>query len=252
MRFPDIPLMKRVFDLAKNRGLDVKLIPYINQMIDPPNTWLLFNGSRVNNQAPSVTDDPFNVSSYVADPSLRTPEGVSRRLSELFQPFRDLFRHLPGQKPNIATAMELLAKKTNRFSVRSYMFKNNMDVTAINWCETLDRPTGWYDQALTGGTLLGNLTRCIVVTHVITAIIESLALDWPTAPLPCPEQKTDQDASWFCFECVSVISADEFITLTHFVSQWRIFNALSGNVRLSLKEGARRGPIRKPGHCSLP
>ena len=50
MRFPDTPFMKRTFDLAKSRGLNVKLIPYIIQMVKPPNTWLLYNNSRVNNQ----------------------------------------------------------------------------------------------------------------------------------------------------------------------------------------------------------
>jgi hypothetical protein len=149
MRFPDSPFMKRTFDLARNRGLNVKLIPYIMQMVDPPNTWLLFNNSRVNNRAPDITGDPFNVASYVEDPELRTPEGVTNRVSQVIQPFRDYFRHHVGQQTNIAAAMEQLFKNTDKFSMRTYMFQNKMESKAINWCETLDKSTGWYDRALT-------------------------------------------------------------------------------------------------------
>ena len=152
MRFPDSPFMKRTFDLARNRGLDVKLIPYTFQMVDPPNTLLYYNFSRVNNQAPSVVSDPFNVSSYIADADLRTPEGVSKRVLEVMQPFRNYFRHLDKQKPDIAASMQLLFKETNQFSLRSYMFQNKMTGKAINWCETLDRSTGWYDRSLTEST----------------------------------------------------------------------------------------------------
>ena len=156
MRFPDIPLMKRIFHLLTNPiQLNVKLIPYVMQMVDPPNTWLLYNNCRVKNQAPSAADDPFNVSNYVTDPTLRTPEGVSKRVSEILQPFRDLFRHLPGGKADIAAAMHRLFEETNNFSMRSYMFKNNMESKAINWCEIHDKSTGWYDRALTESTSLG-------------------------------------------------------------------------------------------------
>lgn len=150
MRYPDTPFMKRTFDLVRNRGLNIKLIPYIMQMVYPPNTWLLFNNSRINNQDSSVTGDPFNVKSYVSDPSLRTPQGVSKRVGEVLQPFRNLFRNMPGQPPrDIATSMETLFKETNKFSTRSYMFQNGMKAKDIQWCETLDKSTGWYDRALT-------------------------------------------------------------------------------------------------------
>lgn len=149
MRFPDTPFMKRTYDLALYRGLNVKMIPYVMQMVDPPNTWLLYNNSRINNQDPSVTGDPFNVSSYVANPKLTTPEGVATRVSEVIQPFRDLFRHTSGQKTDIAASMDILFEETNKFSMRSYMFQNNMTSKDINWCETLDKSTGWYDRALT-------------------------------------------------------------------------------------------------------
>jgi hypothetical protein len=150
MRFPDSPFMKRTFDLARNRGLNVKLIPYIMQMVSPtPNTFLFFNNARINNQDSSVAGDPFNVSSYVTNEALTTPKGVSTRVTEVLQPFRDLFRHTEGQTTDISAAMDTLFEETNKFSTRSYMFQGGMDAKDIQWCETLDKSTGWYDRALT-------------------------------------------------------------------------------------------------------
>ena len=154
MRFPDTPFMKRVFDLATNRKLPVKLIPYIMQMVEPsPNTFLFYNNARINNQAPNVTGDPFSVSGYVTDSSLTTPQGVSQKVAEVLQPFRDLFRAQSGeQPPDIASAMSDLFGLTNKFSMRSYMFGLGMNARDISWCETLDKSTGWYDRALTEST----------------------------------------------------------------------------------------------------
>lgn len=152
MRFPDTPFMKRTFDLARSRGLNVKLIPYIMQMVDPPSTLLYYNNCRVYNQAPSLVPDPFNVKTYIADPNLRTPEGVSAKVSEVLQPFRDYFRPVDGKTPKFETVIERLFEETNEFSMRSYMFHKGMTSEAIHWCETLDGSTGSYDRALTEST----------------------------------------------------------------------------------------------------
>jgi len=151
MRFPDTPFMKRVYDLAENRNLPVKLIPYVMQMVEPtPNTFLFYNNSRVNNQDSSITGDPFNVSSYVTDSTLTTPQGVAQKVATVIQGFRDFFRPEQGKPPpNIKTVMEVLFELTNQYSMRSYMFSLPMDPRDINWCETLDKSTGWYDRALT-------------------------------------------------------------------------------------------------------
>ena len=152
MQFPDTPFMKRVFDLVRNRGLNVKLIPFIRQMVDLPHTFLYYNSNRVNNRAPSVSPDPFSVSKYINNPNIRTPEGVSSTLSEVIQPFRDYFRPVDGKTPDIGTAMDQLLKETNNFSMRSYMLQKGITSKDINWCETLDQSTGWYDRALTEST----------------------------------------------------------------------------------------------------
>jgi hypothetical protein len=71
MRFPDMPFMKRTFDLARNRGLRLKLIKYILQMVAPmANTFLHNNTARTSNQVLSIKTDPFYVSDYITDPML--------------------------------------------------------------------------------------------------------------------------------------------------------------------------------------
>ena len=148
MRFADTPFMRRVFDLAKR--LPVKLIPYIMEMVDPPNTFLCYNNVSIHNNDTSVTGDPFNVSSYIKNPDLMTPQGVARRVSAVLQPFRNLFRIPNMTSSEIKTAVDQLCEKTAKFSMRSYMYKEfHMDDREVSWCETLDRSTGWYDLSLT-------------------------------------------------------------------------------------------------------
>ena len=168
MRFKDIPFMKRVFDLAGNRNLPVTLIPYIMQMVEPaPNTFLFFNNARIYSQDTSVIGDPFNVSSYVNDASLTTPDEVSRRVATLIQPFRDLFRAEPGHQPDIEAGMKALFAATDKFSLRSYMIDVlGMNAKDVSWCETLDMFTGWYDRALTDSTCLDTFHRLMVITWV--------------------------------------------------------------------------------------
>lgn len=154
MRFPDTPFMARTFDLARNRNLDVTLIPYIREMTDPPHTWMLYNNVRINNQDSSETGDPFNVWLYVEDQTLTTPDGVHAKVREVVQPFRDLFRPPSSDEPapDIATAMATLFSETDKYSMRTYMLNvTGMDPKDVNWCETIEEPTGWYDRSLAQG-----------------------------------------------------------------------------------------------------
>ena len=150
MRFPDTPFMKRTFDLARNRGLDVELIPYV---IKAPNTFLFFNNARIYSQDTDVAGDPFNVSGYV-DPNLTSPAEVAAKVADVILPFRNLFTpDSSGNQPDIATAMTKLFDVSNTFSMRSYMFQaTTLSAKDISWCETLDKSTGWYDRALTEST----------------------------------------------------------------------------------------------------
>jgi len=61
------------------------------------------------------------------------------------------------------------------------MYLNGMTSKNIDWCETLDKSTGLYDQALT------------------EVVIGGLAFNWPKTLLPGPEEKTDPNLGWYCF-----------------------------------------------------
>lgn len=167
MRFVDTPFMKRTVDLIENRGLKgLERIPYLKEMVDPPNTWLYFNGARVNNQDKRVTGDPFNVGDYVTDERLRTQEGVLSKVAEAIQPFRDLFRSLTGQRPpDVVASVKILFEQTDRLSLRHWMLINKgMDSKDVNWCQVLGDVDGAYDLSLTQckplDTLQGlNVTR---------------------------------------------------------------------------------------------
>ena len=153
MRFPDTPFMKRTFELAKR--LDVELIPNIIHMEDPPNTRLFYNGNRAFNKPHSEGDDedPFNVRNHLHEESLATHKGVDEKVRKLFQEFRDLFRpQSPGASPPcIETAMNELFKRTNNYTMRSFMLEKGVDSRDIHWCETIKIATGWYDRALAQG-----------------------------------------------------------------------------------------------------
>ena len=167
MRFPDTPFMKRVFDLIRNRNLSVTLIPFIMEMVEPsPNTFLFYNNARVNNQDHSIVGDPFDVLSYVGEPDLTTPQGVSQKVAEVLQRFRDRFRTRFGDRPpDIAAAIGWLYEQAGGLSMRAYMSQVvGMDDKQISWCETLDKSTGWYDRALAESAQFYTFHGFLVVT----------------------------------------------------------------------------------------
>ena len=152
MRYPDTPFMKRTFDLFRNRELPgINLIPYTLEMVNPPGTWLYFNGIRVNNRATNDVVDPFQVGNYVNEENLKTQGAVLDKLQQVIQPFRDFFRPAPdGTKPGIAQAVATLFQETNRFSLKSYMLTvAGMDPKDVNWCQTLTDAEGTFDLSLT-------------------------------------------------------------------------------------------------------
>ena len=150
MRFPDTPFMKRTFDLALNRNLPVKLIPY-NMQVD--NTFLFYNNRGIYSQEIGAADDPFGVSRYVSS-KLTSPRAVQQQVADVMSPFRKLFEpDSSGNLPSISDAMDTLFEKTNTYSMRSYMFQTTpLSPKDIHWCETIDNSTGSYERALTEST----------------------------------------------------------------------------------------------------
>ena len=155
MRFRDTPFMKRTFKLLRNSDLNLKLIPYIREMVDPPHTLLHFNNNRLHNRAGPDAEaaDPFKVndSKFLNDNKLATQHAVHTKVAELIGSFRDLFRpRIDGTLPEVDEALGQLFDATNHWTVRTYMLNmKGMNANDVNWCEALDNSTGTYDLSLT-------------------------------------------------------------------------------------------------------
>lgn len=151
MRFPNTPFMKRTFDLMENRNLNIKLIDYI---FTAPHTFHYY---------------PYSPEGYVDDKYLA--EGADTIVKDMLAPLKAPFKELP-----IDQAIEVLMQ-VDQHSTRSYMalaLKPPYPSSAIHWCETMDKSTGWYDRALT------------------ETVLESLAFQW-TSDSP-------KDIEWKCIE----------------------------------------------------
>lgn len=151
MRYPDTPFMKRTFDLMKNRGLNIRLIDYI---FTAPNTFHYY---------------PFSPKGYVDDKYL--VEGAETIVKDMLTPLKAPFKERP-----IDEAIKILME-VDVHSTRSYMalaLKPPYPSSAIHWCETMDKSTGWYDRALT------------------ETVLESLAFQWT--------KDDSKDVVWKCIE----------------------------------------------------
>lgn len=168
MRFPDSPFMKRTFDLV-NRQPPIltsppEMIPYI---FEAPNTYLYFNGVQTANVS-TLPPNPFDISpSYVPASVLAAGQPAAIIDAALDEP-RQLF-----VTNKIQDAMTQLYETYDQYSMRSWLESRGLSSSAINYCETLDKSTGWYDRALT------------------ETVLESLAFNWP-GPGPAIQ--------WKCFE----------------------------------------------------
>jgi hypothetical protein len=141
------------------------MIPYIFQMTEPY-TFLYYNGNRTAN-VPTLPANPFHISSQYVPSNLLAPGEPASSINEVLAAPRQLF-----VDNKIEPAMEKLYAQYDQYSMRSWMEYNNFSSSGINYCETLDKSTGWYDRALT------------------ETVLESLAFDWPGG----------DDIDWKCFE----------------------------------------------------
>jgi hypothetical protein len=175
MRFPDSPFMKRTFDLVNPSRQPPILTPpptMIPYSFWAPNTYLYFNGVQTSN-VPSQTQlpaNPFDISTlYVPKEVLEQGQPKTTIDTALSAP-RSLF---VTQNVNIQEAMAQLYKGYDQYSMRTWLENQGLSSSAINYCETLDKSTGWYDRALT------------------ETVLESLAFEWPGG---------GPSIKWYCFE----------------------------------------------------
>jgi len=153
MRFPDIPVMYRVFDLFRARlDIESKFVDY--QMADAAGHQVLdFNAVRhqqkVVNENPKEDWFKDSTKNQGLVPTAFVDEGVNHWISECFEPFRKAFVEDWDKGWN-------LLMEYDQHSARSFMgskfndehvVKKAYPDAAINWLERMSTGTGLFDMA---------------------------------------------------------------------------------------------------------
>jgi len=179
MRFPDIPLMSRTFDLVrKTLKIDHTLIPVI---MSNDNNILHFNGRRISRkeyEKGGAGIDAFGIGlndpmkdGYIPEKYLRQGHGVL--YEQALKPLRQYFVDEPFPQ-----AFKKLMEH-DKYSVRDYMSMIGYPNAVIRWIETMEWRTGMFDASLT------------------ETVLASIAFDDPLT-----RSKGVDDINWYCFEYV--------------------------------------------------
>lgn len=160
MRFPKTNAMNRVLDLFNSKKVSLTLQDYI---FSCPQELKSYNGITV--QKGSIKDgvDTFDSKAVIEDttPDPYITYGVDKLVGDVIGPFvQALQDDLTNDTKNGWEYMEQFAA----YSTRAYMSTKyipsqdlitNYGLPAtplsndiVNWCETFDKATGWYDRAL--------------------------------------------------------------------------------------------------------
>ncbi|KAK7678543.1 hypothetical protein QCA50_018415 [Cerrena zonata] len=206
MRYPDIPFMKRVFDLFDRINIRDLLIPYT---FHHPNNLLYYNlQPPATSQIAAARVDYFRVSELrggtVPDPYAK--EQPDHWLGLIFDPFRRLFEGMndpdPIKRGLVFQKAWAELSKQDHFSTRGYMLAGKESKpedapepypeSVVHWLETMDSATGLYDQAF------------------VESVMDSLDFDWPfpkgNSCLPselCPSDDSNDNVveqRWYCID----------------------------------------------------
>ncbi|KAJ7207139.1 hypothetical protein GGX14DRAFT_567704 [Mycena pura] len=194
MRFPQTDSMSRVFHLfgyaPLNRdGLALKsrLKPFHFVGAGNNNTLLSYTGVTVRQNAAPTASDPFKSELVIkdADPRPYVAAGAKAIVDDVIRPFAEAL--LQDMKDKTKKGWEKLLRY-DRHSTRAYMTtqyipsddlnipKTSLPVDVVNWLETFDMSTGWYDRAFT------------------ETVLEAVAFGWD--PSSDPLVRTP----WFCID----------------------------------------------------
>jgi len=206
MRFPKIKSMERVFRLfdypplnTGNIALKAKLRPFYFVGAGNNNTFYEYNGVRVRQNA-MPAQDPFKAKEVIqdvnSDPYISA--GTKAIVDDVIDPFatrllEDLKKDFdfdvagsPGWK---------YMQSFDLYSTRAYMSikytpspslnlpEKPLPTDVVNWCETFDKSTGWYDRAFS------------------ETVLEAVTFGWQPGPNPPKTQ-------WFCIDGGSYEIAD--------------------------------------------
>jgi len=157
-------VMKRLGELIDYSKLNDGLkVPLRNTLIDyyykakSGGTFLYYNNERY--QVPAANPNPpnFNARAMGVE-SEYIKVGVDNIVGDIVEPFARMI--MEDVEQGTDKGWEIM-KKNDKYSLRAYMsFKYipsinlklppmHLTTNVINWCETFDKSTGWYDRALT-------------------------------------------------------------------------------------------------------
>ncbi|KAJ8475240.1 hypothetical protein ONZ45_g15681 [Pleurotus djamor] len=161
MRFPDTIVMTRLFHLFKYGPLNTlpfdlqgKLRPYLFK--DAKEKSLLYYNDVRKTRGSDPSGDDFQWSQLdVSEDYLKV--GVTPIVNDMVTPFSDkLVRDLAeGTHEGWDYLMQFDAYSTRAYMSTKYIPSPNLGLpatplstTTVNWCETFDKSTGWYDRSL--------------------------------------------------------------------------------------------------------
>jgi len=192
MRFPKIGSMNRIFNLFENEHLNTpdialkdRLKPFYFTGAGNNNTLLSYNGVTVRQNA-VPPNDPFKAKDVIQDVSAQQyiAAGTKAITDDVIAPFAEaLLKDLETGGKEGWDKM----RAADDYSTRAYMaFKyapssalkipnGPLPTDVVNWCETFDKSTGWYDRAFS------------------ETVLEAIAFGWKPGPNPPPTQ-------WFCVD----------------------------------------------------
>ncbi len=202
MRFPEIAAMRRVFQLFDYKPLNTgdlalkkKLKPFFFRGAANNDTFLSYNGVTVKQNA-LPAGDPFQGEAVIQDanpqPYLRA--GAKAIADDVIAPFAT--RLLDDLEYKTNDGWEYM-KQFDLYSTRSYMSiqyrpspelnlpARPLPTDVVNWVETFDKSTGWYDRALS------------------ETVLEAVAFGWSPSTNPL------ESTPWWCIELVSLLPIPE-------------------------------------------
>ncbi|KZT70525.1 amine oxidase [Daedalea quercina L-15889] len=193
MRFPDTPMMKRTFHLFSKLQREAGLvqIPYI---FKNDNATLLYNSVLMKRANASEKPTEWRVADI---PSIFAQHGWSALVQNVVNPFVE---QLAQDFERRGEEGWKLMMKYDQYSTRAYMSGNRSDTQprdqldrlnlmpyptpVVDWLETFDKSTAWYDRALS------------------ETVLESLAFAFPQ-----PEVK------WWCIDGGAQTIAEKMASL---------------------------------------
>lgn len=171
MRFPETPIMEPLFRLFRKINLPLGQYQFQDKH---GNSTLYYNGINQRRVDASDTASAWEITSV---PSPWGEIGWKANVSNVVEPFaKKLIEDYT--KTDSKKGWELMMKY-DRYSMKAYMAGNRSDtdpeqldkrglmpypMDVVNWCETFDKSSGWYDRALS------------------ETVLEDLAFQWDNKP----------------------------------------------------------------------